>query len=125
MNLFKKKEETTEEREKRSGILRVVCAAYLLYLVYSMITNSLTDGVTGGEFYAVIAACVIFSAVALVILFFAAKSSIAKFKQNIVDMERVEQEEQEEAAKLVEEKARQAEEDERLGINVMEITDED
>lgn len=125
MNLFKKKEETPEERRKRSNIMQTVCAVYLLYLVYSMITSAMTDGMEGSELYILVGACVIFTGVALVILFFTAKRSIAQFKANIADMERLEREEAEEAVRLAEAKAAQAEEDRRLGINVVELTDED
>lgn len=92
---FKKEktEETPEARAKRSNMLQMVCAVYLLYLVYQMITSVMNDSLSGTELYCVIAACVVFSAVALVILFFTARRSIRNFKASVDAMESLEAEE--------------------------------
>lgn len=93
-NKGEKKEESQESRAKRSMVLHVACAIYLLYLVYQMVTSAVAEPPTGSELYVVIIGSAVFTIAGVVILFFAARKSVRNFRATLDAAEELEREDE-------------------------------
>ncbi len=96
MGLLFQKKDNSEKKQKKgmNTMLRLVCAGYLLYTVYSILVEFKTSTPDEGTLWMIIAACVVFTAVAIFVIVSTIRHYIKQFKETLDVMDEMDREEQ-------------------------------